>query len=215
MNLYEIVTNRRYFFVGVLLVFVVTVVVLTSRGFQKAPLFAADADPNKTKGPRNAKVVIEEYSDFQCPACQRALPVVNRILETFPGKVRVVFQHFPLDGHKHAKVAHQAAECAARARHFWDYHDRLYENQSKWSELEDPTPTFLEYAGDTGIDLSRFGTCLSDGTVSSGIYDEKKIGSDRQVASTPTFFINGERFVGAKDLEEKGMAFIREQLGLK
>ena len=82
-------------------------------------------------GPKDAKVTIVEFSDFQCPYCTRAANAVKQIKEKYGDKVRFVFRQFPLNFHKKAFKASEAALAANEQGKFWAYHDTLFENQSK------------------------------------------------------------------------------------
>ncbi len=168
----------------------------------------------KIRGPVLAPVTLQIFSDFQCPACRMALLEEEKILREYPGKVRFIYYHFPLSAHRLSPLAHQAAECAARQDGFWAYHDLLYGGQTQWSLLDNPLQTFLGYARDSGLDLTRFSTCLTDPTVQQRIREEKEYGESLQVQSTPTFFVEGERFIGGLELSQGGAALIRKKLGV-
>ncbi|MCI0596234.1 MAG: thioredoxin domain-containing protein, partial [candidate division Zixibacteria bacterium] len=111
-------------------------------------------------------------------------------------------------------LAHQAAECAGREGRFWPYHDKLFEGQSLWSGPVNPAETFLRYARDTGLNLDRFAACLTDKNVTAAVARSKGEGNKLQIRSTPTFFVNGQRVVGAVELQNRGEAIIREVLKL-
>ena len=168
----------------------------------------------KSKGPLEAPVRIVEYSDFQCPACRMAEPAITKIMTDYPGKVYFVFRHFPLAGHRWSAISHQAAECANREGKFWPYHDRVYEQQAQWSVLPNPSEAFLSYAKEMGISIDSFATCMANEKVRADIMEEKQKGEALKVESTPTFFVNGERVVGAVELQKKGTELIRKALGL-
>ena len=209
----------RYALTGVILAAVLSAgVFLLKKNTEKYPRPSFTAAQGKTTGEKirgslAAPVQITEFSDFQCPACQKAEPVLKAIFESYPGKVRLVFRHFPLGGHQWAAMAHQAAECANRAGYFWEFHDRLYREQASWS-ASNPLETFVRYARDLGIDLNAFAACMADERVTRQIQAERAEGEVLQVKSTPTFFINGERFVGAVDLEIKGKEKLASLLGV-
>ena len=169
----------------------------------------------RIKGPADAPVEIIEYSDFQCPACQRAQQTLHDLWGKYPGKLRMVYKHFPLSGHQWSAVAHQAAECAAEQNRFWDFHDRLFKDQALWAVPENPTAAFIRYAQELGLDLDAFGSCLSNEAVKKRIMDDKQSGLTLKVNSTPTFFVNGERVVGHVELGLKGEAVIRKALHLE
>lgn len=168
----------------------------------------------KSKGPINAPVTIIEYSDFQCPACMKVQPTLAAIMNEYPGKIRMIFKHYPLPMHRWAGVAHQAAECANVQGKFWEFHDKVYGEQELWSEAPNAPEYLISYAKDAGVNLDKFGTCLSDADVTRRIIDERAGGTLLQLSSTPTFFINGERVVGQVELENNGRNVVRKFLGL-
>lgn len=173
------------------------------RHFKPSGSLAAD-DLAKSKGPLRAVVQIIEFSDFQCPACRVAQQTLSELANLYPEKVRVTFQHFPLEGHKWSGLAHQAAECAAAQKQFWPYHDRLYAEQAAWTvAIENPLESLLRYAKDTGMDLDPFSRCLGDGQVNQRIRQEKATGVGLGVRSTPSFFVNGKMVVGSTTLKQE------------
>ncbi|MBI3291385.1 MAG: thioredoxin domain-containing protein [Elusimicrobia bacterium] len=151
----------------------------------------------RQKGHLHAKVLIVEYSDFQCPACASVQPAVQQLMETHKGSVRLAFKHFPLSKiHKNAVKAAHAAECAAQQNQFWPYHDRLFAAQQVWRDLPDPTPSFITFAADLHFDTRRFSECLKDPSRLLLIQSDIAEGKQRFVNTTPTFFVNEERLVG-------------------
>lgn len=90
-------------------------------------------DPTHTKGASSPKVLIVEFSDFQCPACAGFTPFINQILADYPEDVAFQYRHFPLSMHPSADEAAQAAEAAAAQGKFWEMHDLLFERQNDWS----------------------------------------------------------------------------------
>ena len=156
-----------------------------------------------------------EYSDFECPSCRMATQDLHRIFLEYPGKVQLTFKHFPLTSHQWSIYAHQAAECMNRQGRFWLYQDTLYSKQPEWApSTVAPVTILARYAQELGADMSRFGACMSDVAVSRDIYAEKDEGNKRQVNATPTFFLGGERFVGSKEMQERGENAVRKLLGL-
>lgn len=167
----------------------------------------------RAKGPADAPVQIIEYSDFECPACQKAQPVLDQILKDYPGKIRIIYHHFPLAGHRWAALAHQAAECMNEQGMFWPYHDRLYAEQEQWSKLPNPSETFLRYAVDLGVPVEIFADCMMSEKVRRRIIEEKSQGESLKVQSTPTFFIGDLRAVGHIELQAQGRKKIESILG--
>jgi protein-disulfide isomerase len=127
-----------------------------------------------------------------------AYPIVKEIMK-FNNKVYFVFRNFPLnDIHPHAQHAAEASEVAAAQDKFWQMHDYLFENQKALDDSH-----LLQYAGNLGLDISKFKKELSvcGHTYSPLIEESLKTGIDSGVEGTPTFFVNGERYEDSWDLE--------------
>ncbi len=105
------------------------------RSFDPVPK-SIEIGKSQVKGSDNAKVTIIEYSDFQCPFCQRSFTTMNQILTDYEGKVRLVYKHLPIASiHPNAQKAAESAECAGEQKKFWEYHDELFNKQQEWSSL--------------------------------------------------------------------------------
>lgn len=149
------------------------------------------ADGNSL-GPANAKVVVSEFGDYQCPACGNYHPVLkNSILPAYDGKIRFVFLNYPLPIHKNAQAAAQAAEASALQGKFWQMHDLLYERQQDWSEQKDPYAKFESYAKELGLDIAKFKSDYASQQVADIINNQAALGVAFNVPGTPTFFVNG------------------------
>ncbi len=195
----------RYVLTGVVLVALLVGSIFLVRRF-KPSLPSRPADFARARGPLEAPVQIIEYSDFQCPACGQAQPILEALLKEYPDKIRLTYQHFPLQAHPWSGLAHQAAECAAQQNHFWPYHDRLYREQAGWSQNSPDKPPlefFIRYAEEEKLDVSVFSRCLLDLKVTKTIREESLAGEGLGVRSTPTFFVNGEAILGVTKLQEK------------
>ncbi len=169
----------------------------------------------KVAGPETAPVKLVVYSDFECPSCRLAQGLLAAIFKDYPGKIQLTYKHFPLTSHHWSIYAHQAAECMQVQGKFWPYHDKLYEKQPEWAASKvPPAEMFAQYARDLGADMNLFSGCLTDVAVTRGIYAEKEEGAKRQVGATPTFFLGDERFVGPREMKEKGVNAIRKVLGI-
>jgi len=206
--------TKKYIFTGLILVAMAVGAVFFARAKFKQEFVAhAPAVNLKIKGPANAPVTIEVFSDFECPACRFAVAEETKILAAYPDQVRFIFYHFPLSSHRLSPLVHQAAECAALQGKFWPYHDRLYDKQSEWTVLPDLTQILMGYSRDAGMDLDRFAVCLADTRVTEDVKKDRLYGETLQIRSTPTFFVNGERFVGAVELAKGGVEKINKILG--
>jgi protein-disulfide isomerase len=152
------------------------------------------------KGPEGAPITIVEFSDFQCPYCAKAEPTVKDLmeLEKYKGKIRLVYRDYPLEFHKLAPKAAEAAHCA-RAQgdeRYWQMHGRLFAATPKL-EVTD----LKAYARELGLDGGRFDKCLDSGEMAKVVQEHFKAGADAGVRGTPAFFINGRLISGAQPLE--------------
>lgn len=139
-----------------------------------------------SRGPSNAPITVVEFSDFQCPYCGRARDTIEQMMQEYAGKVRLVFREFPLDFHKNAKKAAEAALCANDQGKFWQYHDQLFKNQQK---LE--VPQLKEHASAVGLDAAKFTGCLESGQHTKDVEADMADGQKLGVPGTPTVFVNG------------------------
>lgn len=143
-------------------------------------------------GPVDAPVTLVEYGDFECPHCLEAFPIVKSIVAQMGDQLRYVFRHFPLTmDHPNAQKAAESAEAAAHQGKFWQMHDLLFENQSRFG-LE----TFVELARQLDIDADWFRTALAEDRFAEQVRADFNSGVRSGVNGTPTFFINGERYDG-------------------
>lgn len=135
-------------------------------------------------------MTIEEFGDFQCPPCGIMSGVLRKIEEKEGDRVRLIYHHFPLAVHAHAREAALAAEAADRQGRFWEMHDLLYREQAIWSKAPDVPNLFNSYAGMIGLDLDRFKKDLQNPEVAERVDGDQKLGTSRGVTSTPTLFVN-------------------------
>jgi protein-disulfide isomerase len=157
----------------------------------------------RQKGDPQAKVVIVEFSDFQCPTCAIVQPAIHQYLDTYKGKVRFIYKYFPLvKPHPNAMPAAHAAECASEQKQFWPYHDKLFEKQAQWSKLANATTSFMAIGDELKLDMERFRACFDDPKRRWSIEADMKEARDRQVRATPTFFLGDERLVGHNFMTE-------------
>lgn len=146
------------------------------------------------KGNPEAVVTLTEHSDFQCPACAAAAPVVDSILEAYGDQVRFEYKHFPLVSiHPLAIPAARAAEAAGQQGKFFAMHDLLFENQRAWSTAPNPTAIFMSYAEEIGLDVPMFRRHLDASVIEDHVRAEFEEARELGLTGTPTFFLNGER----------------------
>jgi protein-disulfide isomerase len=149
------------------------------------------------RGPDNAAVTIVEFSDFQCPFCGREVPVVERVMQEYQGKVRLVFRNFPLNFHPYAQKAAEAGACAADQGKFWQMHDKMFTNQQKLG-VDD----LKGFAKEIGLDAKKFEQCLDSGEKKQLVDSDQKAGEEAGVSGTPAFFVNGIYINGAVPYEQ-------------
>ena len=146
-----------------------------------------------TRGSEDAAVTIIEWSDFQCPFCNRVSPTLAKIREEYGDRVRFAFKHMPLSIHPQAPGAHAAAEAAHRQGKFWEMHDRIFKNQRDLA-----VETLEEYASEMGLDMDQFRRDVKAEEVSERIKEDMMQAQKLGVTGTPAFFINGKFLSGAQ-----------------
>jgi protein-disulfide isomerase len=145
------------------------------------------------RGGNNAPVTLEEYGDYQCPPCGLLFHDLKTIEKEYGDQMRFVFRHFPLQSHKNAVPAAQAAEAAGLQGHFWEMHDMIYQNQASWSPVDDARPVFIQYARDLKLDVDRFTRDMESAEVAARVRSDYQRGVSMKVEGTPTLFINGRQ----------------------
>lgn len=158
-------------------------------------------DPNKkydikigdsfTKGPKDAKVTIVEWSDFQCPFCSQAKDLVHQLLEAYPKDVQFVFKNYPLPFHQQAMPAAKAAIAAGKQGKFFEMHDKLFENFRTLAPEK-----YAEWAKEIGLDVEKFKKDMEAPETAAQVTTEMKEAGEVGVRGTPSFFINGKQPAG-------------------
>lgn len=151
------------------------------------------------EGGKNAKVVIQEFSDFECPFCSRVVPTVKQIKEQYGNKVKIVWRNLPLPFHKKADLAAEAAREVYEQKGdaaFWAYHDKLFENQKSEDGLL--RPGLEKYAQELGVDMTKFKAALDNRTHKDRVNADKEAGNKVGISGTPAFVINGYYLSGAQ-----------------
>jgi len=162
-------------------------------------------DPSDwTIGPDNAAVTIYEYSDFQCPFCAKAAPVLEELQAKYPNDVRIIFRYFPLTSiHPNASLAAQAAQAAGLQNKFWQMHDLLFAQQSEWSALstDDFTAWLKEKAVSINLNTTRFMDDLVSDTVVQRVNEAEASALASKLNSTPTLMFNKFPYGDRPDLD--------------
>jgi protein-disulfide isomerase len=188
--------------IGSLLLVIVVVVAFSKMANKPLDPKTVLGDMKYATGSAQPKVTVVEFSDFQCPACLAAKPLVDQLLAKHNTNMRLVYRYFPLVTiHKNAQAAAEAAITAGQFNQYWPYHNLLFEKQREWADLSSPTSTFIEYAGSLGIDKQAFSDALTkqkdtaDNQIAKDVQDGTTIG----VNATPTFYIDNKK-VEVQDL---------------
>jgi protein-disulfide isomerase len=146
-------------------------------------------------GPANAKVTIVEFSDFQCPYCSKAATAVQQLKAKYGTRARFVFRQFPLPFHTEAHLAAQASLAAHAQGKFWQYHDRLFADQSKLDRA-----SLEATAKEVGLNLAAFKKALDGKTHAAAVDADLELGKGAAVNGTPTMFLNGKRVPNPGDV---------------
>ncbi|HEY2409365.1 MAG TPA: thioredoxin domain-containing protein [Polyangiaceae bacterium] len=160
---------------------------------------AAPDSTDPTKGGANAKVVIQEFSDFQCPFCKRVEPTLQELEKDYGNKIKIVWRHMPLPFHKDAPLASEAAqEVFAQKGNaaFWTYHDKLFAAQGDPGGIE--RPNLEKLAQDLGVDMTKFKAALDNSAHKAKIDADNDLGNKAGINGTPAFVINGYYLSGAQ-----------------
>jgi len=149
------------------------------------------------RGAERPRVVVQVFSDFECPYCARATPTLERVLEDYGECVQVVWRHRPMPYHPHAALAAQASTEVYAQRGddaFWRYHDALFAAQGELSRA-----VIEREAEALGVDLERLRAALDEGAHQHVIdRDRAAVAATELEAGTPSFFVNGAFIHGAR-----------------
>ena len=169
---------------------------------QRGVFIGVDNDP--VLGSADAKVLMIEFGDYQCPSCCMFWKDVEpRLKKDFvdTGKAKLVFRDFPIvQIHPEAMLAAMAADCAADQNKYWQYHDKVFREQyNKGDDLvRFKAADLKKWAKDVGLDPAKFDQCLDSEKYKNEVLKDKADGDAASVQGTPTFFINGHVIGGAQ-----------------
>ena len=148
-------------------------------------------------GDPDAPVKIVEFADLECGACRRAFVQIKSVLEKFNNKVYFEFRHFPLNGHSYSKLFAKASVCAGEQDQFFEYVETVFANQQKLSKVSP-----LDLARKINIDDAKFESCMSKNTAQFIVEEDIREANRLGVESTPTFYINGQIFMGIPSVSD-------------
>ncbi len=186
-------TGETKFFIGVIIA-TVAILGFAIVFFGRAPkeqIVTTDKlvkEDSWATGSATPKVILVEFSDFECPACGAAQPAVAQVIAKYKDDLKFVYRHFPLEQHTHAQKAAETAEAAGAQGKFWEMHDLLFKNQTN---LADDVINGLGI--ELKLDMDKFTKELSGGTYGAKVKKDQADGIALGINSTPSFFLNGKK----------------------
>lgn len=178
---------------AIVLVFVGIYFVNSGKSDSGSKSSSTGAATNHTLGKGTSGVTLQEFGDYQCPACAQYHPLLKQIVAKYGDTIKFQFSNFPLTSiHPNAFAAARAAEAAGKQNKFWEMNDALYETQSQWAASTDATPAFDQFAKQLGLDAAKFKKDYASSAVNSAINADMAKGNELGVTGTPAFFINGK-----------------------
>ncbi len=168
------------------------------------PVDISIKDSDYIRGNKDAKVVMIEYSDLECPYCQRFHDSMKKIMADYPDQIAWVYRHFPLSFHANAQKESEAAECVGKlggAEKYWQFVDKIFERTTA-NGTGFALDKLAPLAKEVGINESKFKTCLDSGEMAQKVQADLQEGSAYGVAGTPTTFVNGQPLEGALPYEQ-------------
>jgi protein-disulfide isomerase len=149
------------------------------------------------RGPEDARVVVVEFADFECPFCQKIAPELEAVWQKRRDKVRFVYKFMPLAMHPHGEIAARAGIAAQMQGKFWEMEKLLFANGQHLEQ-----PDLEKYASSIGLDLDRFRADMQSPEAKARIEADRKLGDDLHVKGTPTIFIDGREYDSKVDMGE-------------
>jgi protein-disulfide isomerase len=162
------------------------------------------------RGPKEARITLVEFSDFECPYCSLAVGEVNSIMAAYPKDIRLIYKQFPLSMHPHAPLAAAASLAANEQGKFWQMHDALFKNFRKLSR-----ENILALAKEIGLDMNKFTADLDSSRYQDVVKKDLSDGEAAGVYGTPSFFINGKHYNGPLSLDSIKPILDAELKGVK
>ena len=181
------------------------------KSYLQAPsefLLESNVGQGYTRGNKEAKVIVLEYSDYQCPFCARVQPTVTELIKEYGGRVAFGYRHFPLPFHKEADEAAIAVECARDQGKFETLHALLFKNQQNQFVND-----LIGFADEIGLEnVDQYEKCIVEEKYRSRVLKDMKAGQEAGVTGTPGFLIGtfdpksgrvrGELLSGARPLQD-------------
>lgn len=156
-----------------------------------------------TEGPADAKVVLIEYGDFQCPGCGALWPALEQVKSELGDKFLFVYRHFPLVSiHPNAMASHRSAEAAGKQGKFFEMHDLLFGRQAQWSNSSNAAGIFETYAQELGLNIDQYKTDVASSEVFDKISKFMDSGTQLNLTATPSLLLNGQKIDNPASVDE-------------
>lgn len=159
-------------------------------------IYEVTAGSAPSLGPAKAKIQLIAFEDFQCPYCQAEQAVLKQLLEFYPNDIHFAYKHFPSASHAAAQSAAEASLCAQEQDKFWPFHDLLFQYQENLG-----SERLVTLAQEAGLNLTSWQQCLATNKYRYQVLQDYSEAQELGLAGTPTFFLNGQKLVGAVPLE--------------
>src|SRR5579872_1067171 len=185
-----IMIKQAGIWLGITVVIILVVIGLVKISNSSSPQVNKLSIPKVSKtdlgmGNPNSKLTVIEYADFQCPSCLQEYPIIKQLNNTYNGKIYFIYRFFPLiQIHKNAMASAQAAYAAYLQNKFWQMHDKLFENQNNWADLNNPTDTFVSYAKALSLNIEKFKKDMQSPSTANFINNEESAGTSAGVNAT-------------------------------
>ena len=196
--------NRAIIVGGVILLAIIAAGILIMQSFPSAGEFITVAKQTwpqpdgKALGPANAAVVVQEFSDFQCPYCRQFHDtILNKLISQYvaTGKIRFEYHHFiVIDGNtggNESRRAAEASECANEQGQFWDYHNMLFANQKSEGSGTFSDVRLRAFAASLGLDTTKFNSCFNSGKLAALVVKDENLATSDKLQTTPALLVNG------------------------
>jgi len=162
---------------------------------QQPSRYEVPVDDDPSIGPKDAPIVMIEFSDFNCPYCKRwHQETFQPLMSAYQDKILFVYRDYPVTSQE-SFVAAQAANCAGEQGEYWAFHDALFSGPYGLGQ-----EAYQQYAVDIGLDAAQLQECIQSGKYASEVESDARFASSLGITGTPTFFVNGIPIVGAVPL---------------
>ncbi len=177
----------------------------------ETPQQSFNTSNSPTLGPKSAKVELVVFEDFECPFCSKLAPSLKLFQKNNPNEVKIVYKHMPLESiHQNAMLASEASMAANEQGKFWEYHDKLYDNQQSLDRA-----SLDRYAEELKLDMAKFKSALDTHKFKGAIQADMNEGQNAGISGTPTVYLNGYKYAGPRGYPPEGLEGVaRMYLGM-